>query len=56
MIKQLFRSLKKKKRITILTLELKEQILRGHQTNKNVLHVLATLISLFRILQSKESK
>ena len=49
---ELFQSLTKIE-IIVLTLEFKEQFLRGHQTN---IHVLATPISTLRILQSKESK
>ena len=52
---ELFQSLKKKE-IIVLTLKFKEQILRGHPTNKIFIHVLATPISTLRILQSKESK
>ena len=38
---ELFQSLKKKE-IIVLALKFKEPILRGHQTNKIFIHVLAT--------------
>ena len=52
---ELFQSLKKKE-IIVLALKFKEPILRGHQTNKIFIHVLATFFSTLRILQRKESK